>query len=139
MSVKKKLIEKYALKSLELDFLGFPFENLKFLSYHHLLIPLRDNGLKTVYNGAILHKDTSHPLIHAIEKYDLELFFIITSHIFDMKEKKMLLKEDLLFCHELLDFFIAEHENSFTKKGNKIITDVTLIDKEIGYARIKKL
>ena len=71
-SVKNQMIHIFDLDVLKYDFMGYTFKNEKVLSYHHLLIPARRGGPKTIENGAILVRKTAHDYLHRIEIIDKE-------------------------------------------------------------------
>ena len=94
-----------AFNITDTDFMGYSV-NKETANYHHLIIPRRVGGAKSICNGAILNKDTSHPYLHIIESKDYEMFFRITKEM--MKENKLgridldCLKriDDILNCFE---------------------------------------
>ena len=87
--ITKLMIKKYALMKLKYDFMGYEFQRSNQLSFHHLIVPKRyckQEGLGEGYlnwNGAILRQDTSHDYLHIIERYDPEIFELITSEMID--------------------------------------------------------
>lgn len=40
--ITKEMIEAYQIKELGYDFMGYTFDNLHELSFHHLIVPHRD-------------------------------------------------------------------------------------------------
>lgn len=57
--ITKIMIKKYALNKLKMDFMAYPYENTKQLSFHYLILShqyCKQNGLGEgywEYNGAI--------------------------------------------------------------------------------------
>ena len=94
-----------AFNITDIDFMGYSVSK-ETANYHHLIIPRRVGGAKSISNGAILNKDTSHPYLHIIESKDYDMFFRITREM--MKENKLgridldILKriDDILNCFE---------------------------------------
>lgn len=70
----------------DVDFMGYSVDKTT-ANYHHLIIPRRNGGAKTINNGAILNKDTSHPYLHIVESKDYDMFYDITKQM--MIENKL--------------------------------------------------
>lgn len=125
--ITKLMIKKYALMKLKYDFMGYEFQRSNQLSFHHLIVPKRyckQEGLGEGYldwNGAILRQDTSHDYLHIIERYDPEIFELITSEMIDENLKGRLDMENIKAIDDLLSYFEREHCSDRTKKGNLII------------------
>lgn len=125
--ITKLMIKKYALMKLKYDFMGYEFQRSNQLSFHHLIVPKRyckQEGLGEGYlnwNGAILRQDTSHDYLHIIERYDPEIFELITSEMIDENLKGRLDMENIEAIDDLLSYFEREHCSDRTKKGNLII------------------
>ena len=84
------MINEFKIKRLGYDFMGYYIDKNSNLSFHHLIIPHRDckkYGLGEGcfrWNGAILNQETSHDYLHnIIEKFDEEIFYLITSEMVD--------------------------------------------------------
>lgn len=125
--ITKLMIKKYALMKLKYDFMGYEFQRSNQLSFHHLIVPKRyckQEGLGEGYldwNGAILRQNTSHDYLHIIERYDPEIFELITSEMIDENLKGRLDMENIKAIDDLLSYFEREHCSDRTKKGNLII------------------
>lgn len=125
--VTKIMIKKYSLDKLKYDFMGYPFNNVNQLSFHHLIVPHRlckKEGLGEGYvewNGAILRQNTSHDYLHTIEKYDLDMFNAITSEMIDENIKGFLDIENIMYIDDVLRNFEREYSGTRTKKGGLII------------------
>ena len=125
--ITKLMIKKYALMKLKYDFMGYEFQRSNQLSFHHLIVTKRyckQEGLGAGYlnwNGAILRQDTSHDYLHIIERYDPEIFELITSEMIDENLKGRLDMENIKAIDDLLSYFEREHCSDRTKKGNLII------------------
>ncbi len=120
-AVKSILIKKYCLEKLRFDFMGYPFNYLEELTYHHLLIPASFYASENLgegrylWNGALLHRLTSHDYLHIIEKFDEERFYAITSEILDMKIKGKLSLENIKVIDDILNSFEREYLNKKIK------------------------
>lgn len=123
--VKKQLIKDFKIHKLHFDFMGYPFENLDELSFHHLLIASRSShklGFDRGYyywNGVILKQKTSHEYLHLIEGIDYDAFLYLTSELIDIKVQRMILQENLRRIHECLSSFEREHSEMIGKHNYK--------------------
>ena len=79
--ITKLMVNKYRLKKLRYDFMGYFFVSPTELSYHHLIVEKKDGGEETVENGVILVRKTSHDYIHIIKAFDLNIFKKITEEL----------------------------------------------------------
>ena len=92
-TLTKEMIEKYKIKKLKYDFMGYTFKDTKDLSFHHLIVPKRDckklgwGQGRFVWNGAILKQDTAHDYLHLIENIDRDMFIAITRELTEMLRK----------------------------------------------------
>ena len=118
-SVTKQMIELYNIRRF--DMMGYTFKRTKELSYHHLIIPKRDNGPITIENGAILVRDTSHDYLHRIEKVDREVFLLITNQIIEEKQKGRLDVENLKRIKDLLLYFERNYSGARLSNGKQLI------------------
>ncbi len=143
--ITKIMVEKYNLKKLKLDMMGFKYGNIKDLSFHHLIIrksQCKEAGLGDGYlewNGAILEQDTSHDLLHFIERIDPDLFCYITSEIIDIKAMQKLDKQTLMIIHGLLDSFIKEHDRDRSSSNKLFIPHKAIEHKEKGHYLVKNM
>ena len=119
--ITKIMYKKYALNKLKYDFMGFYFTRPDQLSYHHLIIPRRLGGQATIENGAILRQNTSHDYLHTIERYDLDMFYAITSEMIDENIKGYLDIENIKAIDDILNNFEREYCGTRTKKGHLLI------------------
>lgn len=123
------MIKRYALKSLKYDFMAYPFNDEKQLSFHHLIIPKRLSekaGIGDGYvmwNGAILVQNTSHNYLHMIEQYDRDMFLAITREMIEENKKGYLDIENLKRIDDILKQFEKEYCNVRTRKGTYIIKE----------------
>lgn len=123
-SITEEMIRLYKLNKLGYDFMGYKFNNKEQLSYHHLIIPKRNNGPETVQNGAILTQSrlvSSHDYLHVIERIDPEIFYELTSEMIDENIKGKLDIENLRAIRDLLLYFEKEHVDDTTKNGKRLI------------------
>lgn len=127
--IKTIMIEKYCLNRLKYDFMGYKFAKIEDLSYHHLIVPRRfckkleiGRGLFD-WNGAMLEETTSHPYLHLIERYNLDMFYAITSEMIDENIKGYLDFDNLKRINDILNCFEKEYCSKRSKKGNLIIKE----------------
>ena len=133
--VTREMIKLYSIKKLGYDFMGYTFNRLEELSFHHLIIPHRDckrEGLGEGYlmwNGAILKQETSHEYLHTIELYDRELFLRITKYMIEENQNKKIDIDNLKRIRDLLLYFEAEHQYDKNKKGKSLIKRKYITDR----------
>ena len=114
----KNLIRKYALMQLKYDFMGYEFEKLKELSFHHLIIPRTISPILEMdrgyyeWNGVILVQKTSHEFLHIIERFDLDRFYAITSEMLDEKIKGHISMDNI----KVIDDILISFENEYLGK-----------------------
>jgi len=126
-TVVNEMIKDYDLKKWNCDFMGYTFDTIKDLSFHHLIIPKRDskkNGIGEGYvswNGAILNRDTSHPYLHTIERIDRNLFLKITQEMVEENINKKLTKENLENIRDMLLWFESKYEDTITSHEKLIV------------------
>ena len=126
----KLMIEKYNLKKLKYDFMGYSFNRTNELSFHHLIVPHKDckelgllhNGVLP-WNGAILVQNTSHEYLHILANYDYELFERITEEMIDENIKGYLDLYNIRRIHDLLTYFEIKYCGTTNKKGYPIIKE----------------
>ena len=125
----KILLKKYALLRLKMDFMGYQFETVDDLAFHHLIIPRKDSEriLRTKgyheWNGAFLVRYTSHEYLHLIEKYDYKMFLAITSEIIDQKNKGYISFENIRIINEILNEFECNYKDKRHANGKLIIRE----------------
>lgn len=130
------MIKQYRIRKLRYDFMGYTFNRVEDLSFHHLIVPkrdCRDRGLGDGYlywNGAILNQETSHDYLHTIERVDRKLFLLITQEMIEQNEKGYLDLENLRRIRKILLYFEDEHKNDRNKQG-KLLIKRQYIDKRI--------
>jgi len=119
-NITRLMIDEYNLK--DIDFMGYKFRKSE-ASFHHLIVPARNNGKETIENGAVLNANTSHPYLHLIECFDYDKFLAITN---EMIEENMLGRIDsncLKRIDEILREFEKENKNRRTSKGKMLIKE----------------
>ncbi len=127
--ITKILIKKYALKKLKFDFMGYEFERMNELSFHHLIIPRCDSkklGYGEGYlpwNGAILRQDTAHDYLHIIENIDRDRFDAISSEMVDENIKGYIDEENLDYIDDVLCSFEREYCSKTDCKGKPLIKE----------------
>ena len=127
-TITKLMIKDYNLKKLRYDFMGFRFNRLDELSFHHLLIPRKDcKGIEAEgyvkWNGAILVQQTSHEYLHVIEQYDRDRFDYITERMKEMNENGQLDMYNLERIEMALKVFEMEYRDLTNKRGKVLIKD----------------
>ena len=126
----KRLIYKYLLLELKYDFMGYEFDEITDLSFHHLLIPRAlspSKGYEHGYfehNGVILSKYTSHEYLHIVELYDLDRFYAITSEMLDEKIKGYISMQNIKAIDDILSGFEKDFSAETFANGHKVIKDV---------------
>lgn len=127
--ITKIMIEKYQLKKLKYDMMGYMFKRTQDLSFHHTIISHKDckeMGLGEGYwewNGSILVQKTSHDFLHVVENYDYDRFLAITSELIDENIKEYVDKANLIAINDILTGFEREYCGKRTKKGNLLIKE----------------
>lgn len=135
-NITREMIKQYRIRKLRYDFMGYTFNRVEDLSFHHLIVPkrdCRDRGLGDGYlywNGAILNQETSHDYLHTIERVDRKLFLLITQEMIEQNEKGYLDLENLRRIRKILLYFEDEHKNDRNKQG-KLLIKRQYIDKRI--------
>lgn len=119
--ITKEMIDEYNIRKLRYDFMGYTFNRVDELSYHHLIVPRRLDGPMTRENGAILVQSTSHDYLHRIEMLDYDMFLAITSEMIDENIKGRLDIENLRRIRDILLCFEREYSGARTKKGSLVI------------------
>lgn len=143
--VTNLMINEFKVMERGIDFMGYDVKRKESLSFHHLIIARRNCARKHIpndgyvrWNGSILVQDTSHNYLHAIERVDDEIFYLITSEMIDQNLKGRLDKENLLKIKELLEYFEREHSGDITSKGKPLIKPEYVRDREIGLRKVLK-
>lgn len=124
--ITKQMIDDYKLKKLGYDFMGYTFNNINELSFHHLIIHRRlcnempDRGYNRE-NGAILKQYSSHEYLHLIELYDRDMFLEITKWLVEENQLGRLDIESLRKIRNVLLSFEKEHEDTKNSSGQLIL------------------
>lgn len=126
-TIKEEMIRDYKLKKLGYDFMGYTFNNVNELSFHHLIVPKKDSEAMGIgdgylkWNGAILKQSTSHDYLHLIQRIDEELFLRITYQMIEENANGRLDIENLKKIRDILLYFEKEHQFDRDKKGRVLI------------------
>ena len=124
--VTKLMINEFNLKKLGYDMMGYIFNNINELSFHHLIIPrrlcghMKDRGFNRE-NGAILKRSSSHDYLHLIEVYDRDRFLEITKHLIDENILGRIDISSLKKIRDILESFENEYKDTVNSNGVKII------------------
>lgn len=125
--VTREMIKMYNIKKLKYDFMGYTFNNINELSFHHLIVPKRDcrkqglgNGL-LIWNGAVLKQTTSHDYLHLIERLDREMFLRITKYMIEENTNRKIDIDNLKRIREVLLLFEETYEKEKDKNGKLLI------------------
>lgn len=81
------------------------------------------------WNGAILRQDTSHDYLHIVQKYDDDIFGLITNEMIKENEQGRIDIENLRRIRDLLLYFEKEHCSDKTKKGKYLIKESYIRDR----------
>lgn len=123
----RKIMKDFEISSVGYDFMGYPpqspsLENTlthpDIPTFHHLLIPHRDGGPFTYWNGCILYT-TPHEYLHLIEALSPRTFARITSEMQDMKVKRTLSPTNLALIDEILQEFEYTYRDYRSSKTRK--------------------
>lgn len=127
--ITKQMIEIYRIKKLGYDFMGYEFNNLNSLSYHHLIVARKycyDLGLGDgffFWNGAILVQHTSHDYLHVIERIDKDRFNYITCKMIDENLDIKISYDKLEQINDCLNSFENEYSNKYSKNKVPIVKE----------------
>ena len=87
-NVVNLMIHEFNLNKLKYDFAGYTFDRTRQLSFHHLRMSKHDCKALNIpsegylyWNGAILRQDTSHDYLHIVQRYDDDIFRLITNEM----------------------------------------------------------
>lgn len=124
------MINEYGLKRCKCDFMGYRLQKDDTYSFHHLVLShkkcneldMERNGYFK-WNGAVLCASTAHPYLHTIERYDSELFYLMTCEMLDMNIKGHLDIWNLVRIHEMLEDFESRFRGEKTKRGHLIVPE----------------
>lgn len=109
------------------DFMGYEIDKeskTDSFSYHHLRVPASKGGKISIYNGAILCRDSAHDYIHVIEKYDKDRFLYITKILIEINNQLYLPTEDQLMLFDaVLSGFEREYSGVYNSNGTEIIKE----------------
>lgn len=122
--VTKLMVNKYKLRQLGYDFMGYRFKDEHELSFHHLIVPRRLCKKRNIpeagyveWNGAILRQNTAHNYLHLIERYDMDMYFAITSEMIDENIKGYIDIRNISHIDDILDRFEKEYYGVAPIKG----------------------
>lgn len=124
--VVRLMIKDFGLRKLGYDFMGYTFRNVNDLSFHHLIIAMKDsNDIPSKgyvrWNGAILNQETSHDYLHLIETIDRDVFLYITHQMIVQNQNGRLDIEQLKLIRSALLSFEKEHMDDVGSKGKRLI------------------
>ena len=129
LSVSKTFIKNFRLREIGYDLMGFPFEDSKELTYHHLLLPTSEceylgfgNGYLK-WNGVMLVRETSHDYLHVIEKWDNDIFYEINSELIDQLIKGRVEQRNIFYIHRLLQKFEEEYKGCLGFNNEPLIKE----------------
>ena len=116
------MINEFKLDELGHDFMGYSLQKGDIYTFHHLIIPRRDNGPYALWNGAILFS-TPHQYLHTIEAIDYKYFAYITNKMIDMNTKGCLDERNVVEIHNILCEFEHKYYDRYSNKGKRLIRD----------------
>ncbi len=120
LHITRLMIDAYKIN--DIDFMGY-YVNRETANYHHLIIPRRNGGVKTLSNGAILNKDTSHPYLHIIESRDYEIFYGITKEMIIENLLGRIDLDNIKKIDDMLRCFEKEHCGDINFNGEELIKE----------------
>lgn len=120
--ITKLFVNKYRIKKIGYDFMGYTFVSPTDLSYHHLIIEKVKGGEESLENGCVLVRKTAHDYIHIIERFDRDIFDKITKEIIIEKEYGININS-IEIINDLLLFFEEKHKDDTFKGGSLIVRD----------------
>ena len=118
LHITKLMIDVY--KIVDMDFMGYSIDPIS-ASFHHLIVPKRNGGPKTINNGAILNRGTSHAYLHLIELKDYDYFYDITKEMIDENKKGFLDITNIKRIDDILNNFEREHSGDVNFQGEPLI------------------
>lgn len=126
----KILIEQLKIDKLGYDMMGYYYNRLQDLSFHHLIYSHHESKMYhlpnegyILDNGAILNQKTSHDYLHTIQRTDEDRFNYITNELVDENEQRQILYANLCRIHSCLCGFEKEYCGVRTKKGYPLIRE----------------
>lgn len=126
--IRNLMINMWKMKNI--DWMGYELTEDDFFSYHHLIIPKSNGGVRDIWNGAILNRKSSHDYLHVIEKIDYDMFFFLTSELININfQKHMPTEKQLKHIDILLKQFEKEHCGEKYESGEEIIKEQYTIRK----------
>jgi hypothetical protein len=120
LQITKTMINVF--KITDMDFMGYHL-NKDEANYHHLIIPRRNSGPKSIRNGAVLNANTSHPYLHIVEERDYELFFLITRELIKENYLGRLDDNAIRKIDDYLTVFERENSGAYNFVGNPLIRE----------------
>lgn len=120
--VTKDLTDDFKILKKGYDFMGYDIQK-KDITYHHLIVPAREGGPYSYYNGVILNGKTAHPYLHIIEYFEPRTFYYLTSEMLDEKTQREITISSLKRIREMLLEFEYKYQNRYTRKGKPIVKE----------------
>ncbi len=114
------VVNQLALKRLGYDMMGYIILEGDQLSFHHI-IPTSSGGPDTAANCSPLSMNISHPYIHVVERYDIQLFRDISYELMRIKERGYVDIDGLLAIDQMLTYFEGRFDGQYNQKNNLII------------------
>lgn len=104
------------------DFMGYHItkENA---NLHHLIIPKRVGGTKSLRNCIALCEDTSHPYSHVVENKNYEMFYKITKLLITEKRLGRVDEDCLRKIDDILNCFEREYSGATNFLGESLIKE----------------
>lgn len=116
------MIKEFKIYELGFDFMGYHLNKNDVLTYHHLIVPKRNNGAMSRANGSIIQR-IPHDYLHLIQNLDNDMFCYITSEMIDMNIKGFLDSCNIRNINDVLCQFEREHCSDRNSKGKLLIKD----------------
>ncbi len=122
--VTKLIVNKFNIKKLGYDFMGYFFISPTDLSFHHTILEKEEGGEETIENGCVLVRKTSHDYVHIIEKFDKVIFLKIREELIKEMENGFIDLENIKRINDLLLLFELKHQEDTFKDGKLIIKNI---------------
>ncbi|MCI8498101.1 MAG: hypothetical protein HFG33_01695 [Bacilli bacterium] len=121
------MIRVFGIREYGFDMMGYLIDDIKEISYHHLLVSSKDGGSASFNNGALLNRFTAHDYLHVIERFEPRMFLAITEEMAKENEARQIRIDCLIRIRDILLEFEELHRDTRIKNGRKLIKDPYII------------
>lgn len=120
LHITRVMISTFNIK--DMDFMGYSVDK-DTANFHHLIIPRRNGGVKSINNGAVLNSNTSHPYLHIVEFKNYDMFYEITREMIEQNKLRRLDYKNLARINDILNTFEREYSGDTNYLGECIIKE----------------